>query len=153
MGNIQIQNKHREKLQSYNLNTVRKKILVVDDAPFMRTMMRAILQSEGYDVIEAGDGNQCLAEYVIHTPDIILLDIVMPKMDGIVTLQSILSYHPSAKVIMITSVDNSKMIKLAFKEGALSYVIKPFQGPHLMEEIKRILNYSGSLDSKQYLKY
>lgn len=123
-----------------NINRIRKKILVVDDTPFMRIMLRTFLQPEGFDIFEAIDGKECLSEYTIHQPDLILLDILMPRMDGIATLQTLLSYHPNAKVIIVSSVDNVEMIELAFKRGAVAYIMKPFQRTHLVEEVKRVLN-------------
>jgi two-component system, chemotaxis family, chemotaxis protein CheY len=116
-----------------------KKILIVDDTTFMRTILKTILLEEGYEVIEAADGYQCIFEYANSNPDLVLLDILMPKMDGIMALKALISYDLNAKVIMISAVHSNKMINIASHQGAKSYVIKPFQRPVLLREIKRVL--------------
>ena len=115
------------------------RILVVDDTAFMRTILRTILIDEGYEVIEAEDGYQCIFEYANTKPDLVLLDILMPKMDGIMALKALISYDSNAKVIMISAVHSAKMIQIASANGARSYIMKPFQRPVLMREITRIM--------------
>jgi len=117
------------------------RILIIDDTLFMRTLIKNLLIDEGHEVIgEAEDGYKGVYEYVKTHPDVILLDILMPKMDGIMTLKTLLGYDPNVKVIMISAIQSVKMIKLAIGCGAKGYVMKPFQRPHLMLEIERVLS-------------
>jgi len=105
----------------------------------MRTILRTILNEEGYETIEAEDGYQCIFQYANNKPDLVLLDVLMPKMDGVMALKALISYDKNAKVIMISAVHAVKMINIASHYGAKSYVIKPFQRPVLIREIKRVL--------------
>lgn len=117
------------------------RVLIIDDTLFMRTVLRTIVTDEGLEVSgEAEDGYQGIFEYVNNRPDLVLLDILMPKMDGIMTLKTLLGYDPKVKVIMISAIQSTKMIKLAISCGAKGYILKPFQRPQLIQEIKRVLN-------------
>lgn len=119
------------------------RILIIDDTLFMRTLLKNLLTSEGHEIVgEADDGYQGVFEYVHCHPDVVLLDIIMPKMDGIMVLKTLLGYEPKVKVIMISAIQSVKMIKLAIGCGAKGYVMKPFQRPHLMQEIDRVLKES-----------
>ncbi|MFH0966568.1 MAG: response regulator [Methanobacteriota archaeon] len=116
------------------------RILIVDDTMFMRTVLKSIVTDEGHDVVgEAEDGYQGIFEYTNTHPDLVLLDILMPKMDGIMTMKTLLGYDPAVKVIIVSAIQSVKMIKLAISCGAKGYVLKPFQRPRLMEEIRRVL--------------
>ncbi len=117
------------------------RILIVDDTLFMRTVLRTIVTDGGHEVTgEAEDGYQGVYEYVNNRPDLILLDILMPKMDGIMTLKTLMGYDPLVKVIMVSAIQSTKMIKLAISCGAKGYILKPFQRPQLIQEITRVLN-------------
>ena len=116
------------------------RILIVDDTLFMRTILANLITDEGHDIAaEAEDGYQGIFEYTNTRPDLVLLDIIMPKMDGIMTLKTLLGYDPKAKVIIVSSIQSMKMVKLAINCGAKGYVFKPFQRTRLMEEINRVL--------------
>jgi two-component system, chemotaxis family, chemotaxis protein CheY len=116
------------------------RILIIDDTRFMRTILKTIVTEEGYEVVgEAADGYQGIFEYVNNHPDLVLLDILMPKMDGIMTLKTLIGYDPSVRVIIISAIQSVKMIKLAINCGAKGYILKPFQRPQLMQEIHRVL--------------
>jgi len=116
------------------------KILIVDDTLFMRTMLQAIVSDEGHEVIGmAEDGYQGVFEYTQNRPDIVLLDILMPKMDGIMALKTLMAYDPRARILMVSAIQSVKMIKLAISCGAKGYVLKPFQRLQLMQEINRVL--------------
>jgi two-component system, chemotaxis family, chemotaxis protein CheY len=116
------------------------RILIIDDTVFMRTVLKTIVTDEGYEVVgEAADGYQGIYEYVNNHPDLVLLDILMPKMDGIMTLKTLIGYDPKVRVIMVSAIQSVKMIKLAINTGAKGYVLKPFQRPQLMKEIRRVL--------------
>jgi two-component system, chemotaxis family, chemotaxis protein CheY len=116
------------------------KILIVDDTLFMRTLLKNILFAGGHSIAgEAGDGEEAIAKYKELRPDLVTMDIVMPKMNGIEALKGIKAFDPAAKVIMCTAVGQEQMVKLAIKSGARGYVVKPFQAPKVLEEVKNVL--------------
>jgi len=117
------------------------RIVIIDDTLLMRMMLRNFVTAAGHEVVgEAEDGYKGIFEYLNTNPDIILLDIIMPKMDGIMTLKTLIGHNPNVKVIMVSAIQSLKMIKLAISCGAKGYVIKPFQGPMLIKEIEKVLN-------------
>lgn len=116
------------------------KIMVVDDAMFMRTKASRLLSQEGYEVIEAADGSEAVRKYQAEKPDLVLMDITMPVMDGIEALKAIKSYDEGAKVIMVTALGQRSMVLEAIRAGARDFVVKPFQPDKLVEAVKRQLN-------------
>ena len=116
------------------------KILIVDDTLFMRTLLKNILFSGGHTIIgEAGDGVEAIAKYKELKPDLVTMDVVMPKMNGIEALKSIKALDPAARVVMCTAVGQEQMVKLAIKTGAKGYIVKPLQAPKVLEEVKNVL--------------
>jgi two-component system chemotaxis response regulator CheY len=116
------------------------KILIVDDTLFMRTLLKNIPFSGGHTIAgEAVDGDDAIAKYRELKPDLVTMDVVMPKMNGIEALKGIRSLDPNAKVIMCTAVGQEQMVKLAIKTGARGYIVKPFQAPKVLEEINNVL--------------
>jgi two-component system chemotaxis response regulator CheY len=116
------------------------RILIVDDTMFMRTLLKNILFSGGHDIIgEAEDGELAVEQYKKLRPDLVTMDVVMPKMNGIEALKAIKGLDPSAKVVMCTAVGQEQMVKLAIKSGAKGYIVKPFQAPKVIEEVNNIL--------------
>jgi two-component system chemotaxis response regulator CheY len=116
------------------------RILIVDDTLFMRTLLKNILFSGGHTIVgEAGDGDEAVEKYKELKPDLVTMDVVMPKMNGIEALKAIKALDPNARVIMCTAVGQEQMVKLAIKSGARGYVVKPFQAPKVLEEIKNVL--------------
>jgi two-component system chemotaxis response regulator CheY len=117
------------------------KILIVDDTLFMRTLLKNILFSGGHTIVgEAGDGDDAIAKYKELKPDLVTMDVVMPKMNGIEALKAIKTLDTGAKVIMCTAVGQEQMVKLAIKTGAKGYIVKPFQAPKVLEEVKTVLS-------------
>ena len=116
-------------------------VLVVDDSKMSRNLLKTLLEDEGYSVIaEAGDGEQALAAYKQYKPDLVTLDITMPKMDGIEALQLILKADSSAKVIMITAAgQQSKLIK-ALKYGAKKFITKPFEKEEVIANVNEVMD-------------
>lgn len=125
-------------------------ILVADDDRFTRAMLCKLLKNEGYQVIEAKDGAQCLAAYQQYQPDMVLLDAVMPKMNGFTFCRELqaLTQTPERKrdralvgipVLMITGLEDQKSINSAFESGAIDYVTKPLHIPVLLQRIRRLL--------------
>ncbi len=104
------------------------KFLIVDDASFMRIVLKDILLSHGLasQIYEAGDGIAAVEAYAKFKPDIVTMDINMPKADGIQALKSILRINPNAKVVMVTAVEQKHVVQDAIRAGARDYVVKPF---------------------------
>ncbi len=116
------------------------KILIVDDTLFMRTLLKNILFSGGHTIVgEVGDGDEAVEKYKELKPDLVTMDVVMPKMNGIEALKTIKGIDPGAKVVMCTAVGQEQMVKLAIKSGARGYIVKPFQAPKVLEEINNVL--------------
>lgn len=115
------------------------KILVVDDAAFMRMRCSKLLVENGHEVVEAGDGAEAVEKYKECRPDGVLLDITMPKMDGIVTLQEIMSFDPSARVAMVTAMGQQSMVMSALKSGARDFVVKPFDGNRVLTTVQKLI--------------
>jgi len=112
-----------------------KKILVADDSAFMRKVLINILNEAGYnDVIEAGDGKEAVAKFNAEKPDLILLDIIMPEMDGIEVVKQI---GKKSKVLIISAVGQEGVIDEAKKYGAVGFIVKPFDNEKVIEEIRK----------------
>jgi two-component system, chemotaxis family, chemotaxis protein CheY len=114
------------------------KILVVDDAAFMRMRCTKLLTENGYEVCEASNGAEALDKYQSDHPDAVLLDITMPKMDGIVTLTELMKIDPGAKVAMVTAMGQRAMVMSALKAGARDFVVKPFDSGRVLETVQKL---------------
>lgn len=116
------------------------KVLIVDDSRTSRRMLRAILEEIGYEVVgEAVDGEDGFIKYKELNPDLVTLDITMPKLDGLQALQLIAKYNPDARAVMITAAgQRDKMIK-AVKYGAMEFITKPYDKAEVAEIIKKIM--------------
>ncbi len=116
------------------------KILIVDDAAFMRMMIKDILVKNGYEVIgEAADGAEAIEKYKELKPDLVTMDITMPEMDGIMALKEIKKIDPDAKVIMCSAMGQQAMVIDAIQAGAKDFIVKPFQADRVIEAIKKTL--------------
>ena len=117
------------------------RVLVVDDAVFMRTMLKDILVKGGHTVVsEAGNGKQAFDQYKEHKPDVVTMDITMPEMDGITALKEIQKINPSAKVIMCSAMGQQAMVIDAIQAGARDFIVKPFQADRVLEDIGKALS-------------
>lgn len=126
-------------------------VLVVDDDRSLRTLLRFAMEEEGYQVAEANNGENCLAQFARLTPDIVLLDAVMPVMDGF-TCCSQLRTLPTAEytpVLMITVLDDQESVDQAFAAGATDYVTKPIHWAVLRQRVARLLEANRSLTQVQ----
>jgi len=122
---------------------VAKKILIVDDAAFMRMMIKNILLKNGFEVTgEAENGNQALESYKENRPDLVTMDITMPEMDGIETVKAIKAMDASANIIMCSAMGQQSMVMDAIQAGAKDFVVKPFQQDRLLQAIERVLSRS-----------
>ena len=115
------------------------KILVVDDAAFMRMRCTQLLTENGYEVVEAENGLDAIAKYKENKPDAVLLDITMPEMDGLTALKEIRKVDPDAKVAMVTAMGQQSMIMDAIKSGAKDFVVKPFQPDRVLAAVKKLV--------------
>jgi two-component system chemotaxis response regulator CheY len=116
------------------------KILIVDDAAFMRMMVKDNLKKAGYsDFLEAGDGEDAINKYSENRPDLVLLDITMPIKDGIQALQAIKEINPDAKVVMCSAMGQEGMVVEAIKLGALDFIVKPFKPDRLVQTVRTVL--------------
>ncbi len=114
------------------------KILIADDSQFMRNVLKDILQGAGYtDIVECTDGKACMAKYASEKPDLILLDIIMPEMDGTEVLKKL---GHEAKIVVISAVGQEKMIEEAKSLGALDYIVKPFENAQVLETVRKAIS-------------
>ncbi len=114
------------------------KILVVDDAAFMRMRCTKLLQDNGYETIEAANGIEAVKRYMEHRPDAVLMDITMPDMDGIETLKKLVEMDSSVKVAMVTAMGQQSLVIEALKSGAKDFVVKPFNADRVLAAVKKI---------------
>lgn len=116
------------------------RILIVDDAAFMRMMIRDILTKNGFEVVgEAQDGAQAVERFKELKPDLVTMDITMPEMDGIAALKEIKKLDGNAKVIMCSAMGQQAMVIDAIQAGAKDFIVKPFQADRVIEAIKKTL--------------
>ncbi len=114
------------------------RILVVDDAAFMRMMIKEILTKNGYVVVgEASDGVQAVEKYKELKPDLVTMDITMPEMDGIQALKEIRKIDGAAKIIMCSAMGQQAMVIDAIQAGARDFIVKPFQADRVIEAIRK----------------
>ncbi|WP_026518654.1 response regulator [Butyrivibrio sp. MC2021] len=118
---------------------MRKKILIVDDTTFMREMLKSALDPEKYQIIgEALNGEQAVEQFKEKSPDLVILDINMPKMNGIDTLTEIMNINSKANVIMCSDQKYDNMIMMALKKGAKDFIIKPFTASDVIKAVKKV---------------
>jgi two-component system, chemotaxis family, chemotaxis protein CheY len=119
---------------------VATRVLVVDDAKFMRHMIKNILVQMGWEVVgEAADGEEAVSMFNDLKPDVVTLDIVMPKASGIDALKAIRTSDPNAKCVMISAIDQREPLMEALKLGAADYVVKPFEKERVEEAMQRVV--------------
>ena len=115
------------------------RILIVDDAMFMRMMLKDILSKNGYEVVgEAANGKEAIDKYIELRPDLVLLDITMPEMDGIEALKKIKMIEPKAKIIMCSAMGQQGMVVEAIQNGAIDFIVKPFQQNRVLESLRKV---------------
>jgi two-component system chemotaxis response regulator CheY len=115
-------------------------ILIVDDAAFMRMMIKDILTKNGYQVVgEAENGVAAINSYNELNPDLVIMDITMPEMDGIEAVRRIKASDPSARIIMCSAMGQQAMVIDAIQAGARDFVVKPFQPERVIEAVKKAL--------------
>jgi two-component system chemotaxis response regulator CheY len=119
---------------------VGQRVLICDDAIFMRTMIGDILQQSGFEIVgEAETGLQAIEKYRQLKPDLVTMDIVMPDMGGIDAVREITKFDPSAKVLMCSAMGQQALVVEAIQAGAKDFVVKPFQPSRVLEAVQRVL--------------
>ena len=122
--------------------------LIVDDSVFARKNLARMVESFGGQVAgEAGDGVTAISEYDRVSPDIVLMDITMPQMEGIEAAEKIVREHPNARIVMVSSVGYQENIVAALQRGARHFVQKPVKPEVLYEVIKYVLGDEGSVSN------
>ena len=117
-----------------------KNILICDDAAFMRMMIKDILTKNGYTVAgEAENGLKAVEKYAELKPDLVLMDITMPEMDGIQALKKIKSTDPAASVIMCSAMGQQAMVIESIQAGARDFIVKPFQADRVLAAVKKVI--------------
>ncbi|WP_338595234.1 response regulator [Clostridium baratii] len=115
-------------------------ILIVDDAAFMRMMIKDILEKNGFNVIgEASNGLEAIELYKKEKPDIVTMDITMPKVYGIEAVKLIKEYDNEAKIIMCSAMGQQAMVMDAIRAGAKDFIVKPFQADRVIEAINKVV--------------
>ena len=114
--------------------------LLVDDSVFARKSMAKMVESFGGQVVgEAGDGCAAITEYARSNPDVVLMDITMPQMEGIEAVEKIVQKHPDARVVMVSSVGHQENVLAALQKGARHFVQKPVKAETLYDILQYVL--------------
>ena len=114
-------------------------VMIVDDAEFLRLRISRILTGNGYQIVQADTGLSAVNLYLASRPDVVLMDITMPEMDGLTALREIKAIDPEARVIMLTALGQDSVVLEALKAGALDFVVKPFDTKRVLETIEKAL--------------
>ena len=116
------------------------RILVADDASFMRQIIRDILEAEGHEIVaEASDGVQAVEEWKKHQPDVVTMDIVMPRRSGIDAVRAIVAVDASARIVMCSALGQETLVTEALQAGASDFIVKPFKPDAVIETLRRVL--------------
>ena len=116
------------------------KVLVVDDSTFMRKILIKVLEEMGHkEIVEASNGAEAVEKYKVNKADLVLLDIIMEKKDGIQALKEIKEVDKAAKVIMVSAVGQEQMVKEAMANGAEDFIVKPFDNAKVKETVTKVL--------------
>ena len=117
------------------------RVLIVDDAAFMRMMLRDILSKNGFEIVgEAENGKIAVQMYEELKPDVVTMDITMPEMDGIAAVKEIKTTYPDAKVVMVSAMGQQAMVIEAIRSGVADFIVKPFQPDRVLEALGKALS-------------
>ena len=117
------------------------RVMIADDSDAIRLVLHDILDIGEHELVaEAKDGTEVLKKFFDVKPDILLLDLAMPKKDGLTVLREIKGTNPGAKIIVITATDSRKMINECLEAGADSFITKPFDFDKVLQEITSVKN-------------
>jgi two-component system chemotaxis response regulator CheY len=116
-------------------------ILIADDLQFIKLVLRDLVEKAGFRVVgEASNGEEAIEMFQDKRPDVVLMDITMPKMDGLTALKKILKIDPNAKIIMCSALGQQTLIVQALQMGAKDFIVKPFRAERVVNSIKKILD-------------
>ena len=116
------------------------RVLVADDASFMRQMIREIVETEGHEVVgEASDGDEVVEEFKRLHPDIVTMDIVMPRRSGIDAVKSIIQLQADARVVMCSALGQESLVQEALAAGACDFIVKPFKPDAVIATIQKVM--------------
>lgn len=116
------------------------RVLVADDASFMREMIREIIEPEGFEVVgQASDGVEAVEAFQRLRPDLVTMDIVMPRRSGIDAVQEIRAIDPTARVVMCSALGQETLVMEALAAGAADFVVKPFRPDSVLSTLRKVL--------------
>ncbi len=115
------------------------RILIVDDAQFMRLRVAKLLTGHGYETVEAGDGDAAVKMYRLTKPDLVLLDITMPGKDGLAALAEIRQMDPQAKVVILSALSQQTLMLQAMQAGAKDFLVKPPNPEQIVKILQKLL--------------
>lgn len=117
-----------------------KRVLIVDDAAFMRMIIKDILTDNGYQIIgEAENGIEAIEMFNEAIPDLVIMDITMPEMDGIEAVKEIIKHDSSARIIMCSAMGQQEMVIESIEAGAKDFIVKPFQSDRVIEAVRKVM--------------
>lgn len=117
-----------------------KKVLIVDDAAFMRMAIRNIIEKNGFTVVgEAENGAAAVTKYKELKPDLVTMDITMPEMTGIEALKAIMAFDPEARIVMVSAMGQQSLVMEAIMSGAKSFIVKPFKEDHVILTLNKVV--------------
>jgi two-component system chemotaxis response regulator CheY len=121
-----------------------KRVLIVDDALIIRKRIKEIAEEAGWQIAaEAKDGEEAIALYQKERPDLVTLDIVMPRLDGVAALKRLIQYDPKARVVMISAVNQKEKLAECIGAGAIDFIVKPFEKAGLLCFFQKYLTSAG----------
>lgn len=132
-----------------NSSNVEKKnrILIVDDVAFVRNALSTLLSENGFDVVgEASSGIEAIEQFSKLSPDLVTMDVVMPKMSGIEAIRKLVKANPGARVVVISAMGQESLVMEAINAGAQDYILKPFSTQEVIETLKRTLAHGTKLE-------
>lgn len=116
------------------------RVLVADDASFMRQMIREIVEAEGHEVVgEASDGDEAVQEFKRLHPEIVTMDIVMPRRSGIDAVKGIMELDPGASIVMCSALGQETLVQEAIQAGAKDFIVKPFKPDVVIATLQKVL--------------
>ncbi len=117
------------------------RVMIADDSDAIRMVLRDILEIGKHEFVgEATNGSEAIERFIETKPEILLLDMAMPKKDGLTALREIIKINPKAKIIMITATDNQNTIRDCISAGARAYLLKPFNFQDVLKTITEVAN-------------